>query len=358
MGKGVAMRKFVFAATAALSGALLSSALVGPAAAQVSGTTGNVAKFTSPSSVGNSVMFQSAAGNIGVGTTTPTSKLDINASNALAIHGAAPFINFYDTSKASQRAAIQSIGGGLKLIGDSVFKGTNPSGFVHVDRNGRLGLGTAAPQRQLQIGPSTDAMFTIEPSDQSPYAGYIRFGDGTGWHLFFGRSRECSGCALNTGPTGRIFRIDDNGVIGVSQYPLGFTGIQPLCRTSFNDITLCQSSSLRYKTAIIPYAGGLDVIERLKPIAFTRKYNGAHEVGFGAEDVAAVEPRLTYNNDDGQIEGVHYELLTTVLVNAVKQQQSEIKQEQAEIKRQRALIEDLQARLAKLEQGASAQRSN
>jgi len=112
------MRKFVFAATAALSGALLSSALVGPTAAQVSGTTGNIAKFTSPSSVGNSVMFESAGGNVGVGTTVPTSKLDINASNALAIHGAAPFMNFYDTSKATQRAVIQSIGGGLKMTGE------------------------------------------------------------------------------------------------------------------------------------------------------------------------------------------------------------------------------------------------
>src|SRR4029079_6441521 len=114
--------------------------------------------------------------------------------------------------------------------------------------------------------------------------------------------------------------------------PLGSTGVGPLCRTLNNTVTMCQGSSLRYKTAISPYAGGLDVVEKLKPIAFTRKHNGALEVGFGAEDVAAVEPRLTYNNDDGAIEGVHYDLLTTVLVNSVKQQQAEIRQ-------QRALIE-------------------
>jgi len=211
-----------------------------------------------------------------------------------------------------------------------------------MDRNGRLGLGTTTPQRLLQIGPSTDAMFTIEASDASPRAGFIRFGDKTGWQLRFGRSRECSGCALNTGLSGALFTIRDDGAIGPTGYPLLATGVEPLCRTLSNFITRCQSSSLRYKTEISPYDGGLDVVEKLKPIAFTRKHNGAHEVGFGAEDIAAVEPRLTYNDDDGKIEGVHYQLLTTVLVNAVKQQQNEIKQ-------QRTLIEDLQARLARLE---------
>jgi hypothetical protein len=330
---------------------LLTAAFVVSAAAQVSGTTGNVAKFTSPSSVGNSVMFESAAGNIGVGTTVPASKLEINASNALTVRGAAPFMNFFDTARANQRAVIQSIGGGLRLSGDAVFKGTNAGAFVHMDRNGRLGLGTATPQRLMQIGPSTDAMFTIEASDQSPRAGIIRFGDKTGWKLMFGRSRESSGGPLNTGLAGNILEIKDNGEFRLVGFPLGSTGVGPLCRTLNNTVTMCQGSSLRYKTAISPYAGGLDIVEKLKPIAFTRKHNGAHEVGFGAEDIAAVEPRLTYNDDDGAIEGVHYELLTTVLVNAVKEQQAEIGQ-------QRALIEDLQARLARLEQGASAQRGN
>ena len=294
-------------------------------------------------------MFQNGAGNIGVGTTKPTSKLDINASNALALHGAAPFMNFYDTTKAGQRAAIQSTAGGLKLIGDAVFKGTNPGGFVHVDSNGRVGLGTTAPQRLMQIGSSTDAMFTIEGSDQSPRAGFFRFGDNTGWQLRFGRSRECSGCALNTGLSGALFTIRDDGAIGPTSYPLLATGVEPLCRTLSNFITRCQGSSLRYKTAISAYDGGLDVVEKLKPIAFTRNHNGAHEVGFGAEDIAAVEPRLTYNDDDGKIEGVHYELLTTVLVNAVKQQQTEITSQKDEIQKQRTLITDLEARLARLE---------
>jgi hypothetical protein len=291
-------------------------------------------------------MFESA-GKIGIGTAAPTSKLDINAANALAIRGAAPFMTLYDTSAANQRAVVQSRGGGLTLMGDAVSKGTDPAAFVHMDRNGRLGLGTTSPQRSLQIGPSTDAMFTLDQSDGSPRAGFIRFGDKTGWRLIIGRSRESSGGPLNTGFTGNIFTIRDDGAIfQAGGYPLGAGNLGTLCRGFANGITTCPSSSLRYKTAISPYAGGLDVVEKLKPISFTRKESGTQEVGLGAEDVAALEPRLTYNNDDGEIEGVRYELLTTVLANAVKQQQAEIKQ-------QRTLIEDLQSRLARLERAES-----
>ena len=48
------------------------------------------------------------------------------------------------------------------------------------------------------------------------------------------------------------------------------------------------------------------------------------DVGFGAEEVNAVEPLLTTRNDKGEIEGVKYAQITTVLVNAIKEQQTEL----------------------------------
>jgi hypothetical protein len=81
-----------------------------------------------------------------------------------------------------------------------------------------IGIGTTNPLRTLQIGSSIDAAFTVEPADVSPNAGYIRFGDQTGWKLHFGRSREKSvalGGSLNTGTTGVLMTIQDNGNVGI-----------------------------------------------------------------------------------------------------------------------------------------------
>jgi hypothetical protein len=39
--------------------------------------------------------------------------------------------------------------------------------------------------------------------------------------------------------------------------------------------------------------------------------------------VEQIDPPLTYPNDDGQVEGIRYALLTNVLINAVKEQQEQ-----------------------------------
>jgi hypothetical protein len=87
---------------------------------------------------------------------------------------------------------------------------------------GSVGIGTTNPLRTLQLGSSTDAAFTFEPGGSSANAGFIRFGDNTGWRLHIGRNRECSqanqgqACAqLNTGTTGVLMTIQDNGNVGI-----------------------------------------------------------------------------------------------------------------------------------------------
>src|SRR5882724_7211184 len=64
---------------------------------------------------------------------------------------------------------------------------------------------------RIHIGLASDPAFKIEPSDGSPHAGFVRFGDNTGWTLHFTRSREMSGGPLNTGITGAIMTLQDNG---------------------------------------------------------------------------------------------------------------------------------------------------
>ncbi len=108
----------------------------------------------------------------------------------------------------------------------------------------------------------------------------------------------------------------------------GSTG--PLCLNSSNRVGQC-SSSLRYKTAVQPFLGGLNIINRLRPISFTWKADGMRDLGLGAEEVESVEPLLTFRNKKGEIEGVKYNQLSAVLVNAIKEEQQQIRELQSQI---------------------------
>jgi hypothetical protein len=62
------------------------------------------------------------------------------------------------------------------------------------------------------------------------------------------------------------------------------------------------------------------------------------DLGFGAEDIAAIEPLLVTRNDKGEVEGVKYDRITAVLVNAVKEQQAQINRQQKEIASLKSLV--------------------
>ena len=83
-----------------------------------------------------------------------------------------------------------------------------------IQEGGNVGIGTPEPKRRLQIGDAV-AGIGFEPSDGSPNAGYIRFGDQTGWRLHFGRSTESPEGALNTGTAGVLMTLQDNGNVGI-----------------------------------------------------------------------------------------------------------------------------------------------
>jgi hypothetical protein len=80
--------------------------------------------------------------------------------------------------------------------------------------SGRLGVGGPADQRRVQVGGDV-AGIGLDESDVSPNAGYVRFGDNTGWKLNLGRSREASGAGLNVDTTGVLATLQDNGNLGL-----------------------------------------------------------------------------------------------------------------------------------------------
>ena len=80
---------------------------------------------------------------------------------------------------------------------------------------GRLGIGTANPQRALEIGLGDVPGIGFERYTSGPDSGALRFGDGTGWKFHIGRSRNVSGGPLNSGTSGILVTFQDNGNVGI-----------------------------------------------------------------------------------------------------------------------------------------------
>ena len=176
-------------------------------------------------------------GNVGIGTTSPSAKLNIDPKGPGGIvvgdpnTGSGGFTSLLmDISAATAGfGRIQAIKSSGSAWGDVAL---NPLG-------GNVGVGTTTVFHMLQVGGGYDGNLGFDGSDGTPNAGYIRFGDNTGWKLHFTRPREQGGGApLNTGTTGALMTIQDNGNVGIGtmnpQAPLDVAG---MTRTSVLQIT-------------------------------------------------------------------------------------------------------------------------
>ncbi|MES2223559.1 MAG: tail fiber domain-containing protein [Patescibacteria group bacterium] len=132
--------------------------------------------------------------------------------------------------------------------------------------------------------------------------------------------------------------IENTGV-RMENLPVSDEGqLSYLCINSSGELVVgsnsdCSSSSLRFKDNInsLTDDSGLTELMKLNPVSFFYKpeFNGAlqsnpnysgEQLGFIAEEVNAVDPRLVTLEADGTtVHGVRYEKITAILVKAVKE---------------------------------------
>jgi hypothetical protein len=90
------------------------------------------------------------AGNVGIGTTTPVSKLEIAALDGLSITGFQPFLTLRDGSFIKVPARIQNAGGSLHFTSGSLLGGLAASPGLTLS-GGNVGIGTTVPGAKLQV---------------------------------------------------------------------------------------------------------------------------------------------------------------------------------------------------------------
>ena len=280
-------------------------------------------------------------GNVGISDSTPVAKLDIAANSGQILAGDAGcnpgFTGVGFATTLSGCANYSLLGNGTDTIinrpagGVIAFRENNATqmsiasgGLVSIATLASGGTSTLCRNVSGQI--STCSTIQGEGSDT-----FVRAASG-GVHL-----RTIAG-DLTLSASGTV---SVSGLLSVNTVPGG--GNLNLCLAG-TTVSLC-SSSIRYKTNIDPFSAGLELIKRLRPVTFNWRSDNSRDVGLVAEDVARIDPLLVTHNSNGGVEGVKYDRIGVVLVNAVKEQQSEIESQQKQINTQKKIIEQQQSEI-------------
>lgn len=271
-------------------------------------------------------------GNTFVGNTTGNTNSIGSENTAIGDSAGMLSNNLTNATALGSKAAVSQSN---SLVLGSI-NGTNSA---TADTN--VGIGTTAPGYRLSVtgsvgsGPSQGvAEFASNSLDTGVRIRNFAT-NGRTWGLFSsgGATGLCQGCfsIYDTNAGQARITIDTSGNVSIPT--LGAAGAIALCRNASNQLSTC-SSSLRYKINVGVFGPGLGLVTRLRPIRFDWKDGGMHDLGLAAEDVAAIEPLLVTYNKEGQVEGVKYDRISVVLVNAVKEQQKQIESQQMQIERQ------------------------
>jgi hypothetical protein len=91
----------------------------------------------------------------------------------------------------------------------------------------------------------------------------------------------------------------------------------------YHGLPIQTTSDIKLKTNIKPLENSLDKVLQLRGVEYDRTDYEVHQIGMIAQEVEQVIPDLVQENTEG-IKVLHYQNLTAVLVEAIKEQQEQI----------------------------------
>jgi hypothetical protein len=296
----------------------------------------------------NGVNGATADTKVGIGTTAPATRLHVSGTGVVRARINSDSNAGIALTLSNQPGwSVASVTGGqFQIFNDAM--GQNAIWIDATTNN--VGIGNTAPSAKLTVtGNTTNSgnnTAVFEDQAIGPNVSHVHYGTSGDWYIRSASSTgnvilQDSGGNVGIGTSTPNDKLDVAGYVRVSW--LSSAGYNYLCRNASYQISLC-SSSLRYKTNIVPFSLGLSFINRLRPITFDWKQGGMKDVGFGAEDVAQANPLFVTYNDKGEVEGVKYDRLSAAFVNAFKEQQAQIERQQREIEALRKLVCSMNAR--------------
>ncbi len=279
-----------------------------------------ISNFSNPT-----VMFIDTGGNVGMGTTTPAEKLEIDGS--IFLNSTSPSLWLVGNSDGTTnhlRLHHNSNDGYIQWNGGNLYFREDNTPRMIINSGGRVGIGSTNP----------NAMLTIEDSGGNLNSGLQLQNGNDDWYIY---QNATFGLTVRDDGNDRVY-IDASGNVGIGEstpaYKLEVAGDINALGGSIRSNGGVLISDKRYKTNIVPLTEVLPLLMELQGVYhnwdsasfpemnFTQK----RTIGVIAQEIQKVFPELVSEGPDGYL-GVEYSKFTAVLLQAIKEQQDLINQQ-------------------------------
>jgi len=238
------------------------------------------------------------------------------ADTASVVLGTILSASFAVTASHALSQSVQNItSNSFAASGDGPFTGSFSSSLVSFLSGSFTGSATGS-----FIGNGAGLVGVVTSSFAITASHALNSGGGSGTGFPLTGSAPISGTLLVTGSNTPAVRVSGSTTLTGSLQVSGSTSVTG----GLSATSITETSALRYKENIVTLDSS-DVIYNLRPVTFDWKDTGQKDFGLIAEEVNEHLPELVEkSNVTGEVEGIKYTKLTSLLIKTVQQQQEQI----------------------------------